>query len=173
MRAAQKQRHLEQTRRHITNVEKVFELVGETAHEEECIGFEGLKKEQLPSGYWHNTQDNMYGLVALADYARVRGKGSAQVVVKLDGKKIAARTVQGGRPLVLRRSLDKVSDLRAVGVEPFMTRQPRRIDPDKLAVEAVEVMETGRPVMALLVVDTAGRLVGVLHMHDLIRARVI
>jgi ferritin-like metal-binding protein YciE len=29
----------------VSNVEKVFELVGETAHEEECIGFEGLKKE--------------------------------------------------------------------------------------------------------------------------------
>jgi CBS domain-containing protein len=34
-------------------------------------------------------------------------------------------------------------------------------------------METGRPVMALLVVDDNARLVGVLHMHDLIRARVI
>ena len=66
---------------------------------------EGLKKEQQPSGAWRNTQDNMYGLVALADYARVRGKGSAQVVVKLDGKKLMARTVQGGKPLVLRRSL--------------------------------------------------------------------
>jgi ferritin-like metal-binding protein YciE len=39
------EKHLEQTQRHVSNVEKVFELVGETAHEEECIGFEGLKKE--------------------------------------------------------------------------------------------------------------------------------
>jgi alpha-2-macroglobulin len=70
---------------------------------------EGLKKEQLPSGRWGNTQDNFYGLVALADYARIRGKGSAQVVVKLDGKKVLARTVQGGKPLVLRRSLDKLA----------------------------------------------------------------
>jgi hypothetical protein len=69
---------------------------------------EGLKKEQLPSGHWRNTQDNMYGLVALADYARVRGKGSAQVVVKLDGKKLVARTVQGGKPIVLRRSLARL-----------------------------------------------------------------
>ena len=37
--------HLEQTRQHVENVEQVFELLGEESHEEECIGFEGLKKE--------------------------------------------------------------------------------------------------------------------------------
>jgi ferritin-like metal-binding protein YciE len=40
------ERHLEQTRGHITNVEQVFDELGEQAHEEECIGFEGLKKER-------------------------------------------------------------------------------------------------------------------------------
>jgi ferritin-like metal-binding protein YciE len=37
--------HLEQTRQHVTNVEEVFEILGEEPHAEECIGFEGLKKE--------------------------------------------------------------------------------------------------------------------------------
>jgi ferritin-like metal-binding protein YciE len=37
--------HLTQTKTHVSNVEKVFELMGETPHEEECIAFEGLKKE--------------------------------------------------------------------------------------------------------------------------------
>jgi ferritin-like metal-binding protein YciE len=37
--------HLQETRTHVRNVEKVFELVGETAEVEPCIGFEGLKKE--------------------------------------------------------------------------------------------------------------------------------
>ena len=37
--------HLEQTKRHVINVEKVFAAIGETPHEEECIAFEGLKKE--------------------------------------------------------------------------------------------------------------------------------
>ena len=40
------ERHLEQTRGHITNVEQVFDELGEQAHEEECVGFEGLKMEQ-------------------------------------------------------------------------------------------------------------------------------
>ena len=37
--------HLEETRKHVTNVEQVFDIFGETPHEEECVGFEGLKKE--------------------------------------------------------------------------------------------------------------------------------
>ena len=37
--------HLKETRQHVSNVEKVFELLGEEPHEEECVGFEGLKKE--------------------------------------------------------------------------------------------------------------------------------
>jgi ferritin-like metal-binding protein YciE len=37
--------HLEQTKKHVTNVEQVFAIFDEEPHEEECIGFEGLKKE--------------------------------------------------------------------------------------------------------------------------------
>ena len=39
------EQHLTETKRHLENVEKVFEELGETPHEEECIGFEGLKAE--------------------------------------------------------------------------------------------------------------------------------
>ncbi len=38
-------RHLDQTRGHITNLEQVFDALGENPKSEECIGFEGLKKE--------------------------------------------------------------------------------------------------------------------------------
>ena len=37
--------HLEQTRRHVDNVENVFKALGEPVEVEECIGFEGLKSE--------------------------------------------------------------------------------------------------------------------------------
>jgi ferritin-like metal-binding protein YciE len=43
--AAGLEKHLRETRRHVDNVEKVFELFGEEPHEEECVGFEGLEKE--------------------------------------------------------------------------------------------------------------------------------
>jgi len=53
-----------------------------------------------------------------------------------------------------------------------MTREPRTIGPDKLAVEAVEIMERFK-VNQLLVVDAGHKLVGALNMHDLFRAKVI
>ena len=37
--------HLEETRGHVKNVERVFELMGESPKPEPCVGFEGLKKE--------------------------------------------------------------------------------------------------------------------------------
>jgi ferritin-like metal-binding protein YciE len=37
--------HLDQTRKHVANVEQVFEIFGEEPKAEECVGFEGLKAE--------------------------------------------------------------------------------------------------------------------------------
>ena len=37
--------HLDETKRHLANVEKVLEELGETPEPEECIGFEGLRAE--------------------------------------------------------------------------------------------------------------------------------
>jgi ferritin-like metal-binding protein YciE len=39
------ERHLDQTKGHITNLEQVFETLGEQSETEKCIGFEGLKNE--------------------------------------------------------------------------------------------------------------------------------
>lgn len=72
----------------------------------------------------------------------------------------------------LRRALERVGDLRTAQVGEVMTRRPRSIGPDELAAEAADVMERGR-VSQLLVLDAAGTLMGALHMHDLMRAKVI
>jgi arabinose-5-phosphate isomerase len=53
-----------------------------------------------------------------------------------------------------------------------MHANPRSIGPDKLAVDAVAVMEEHR-INQMLVVDDDGKLVGALHIHDLTRAKVI
>jgi len=39
------EKHLRETRGHVENVEQVFEKLGEEPQAEECVGFEGLKKE--------------------------------------------------------------------------------------------------------------------------------
>jgi arabinose-5-phosphate isomerase len=72
----------------------------------------------------------------------------------------------------LRRSLEKGVDLRATRVADVMSGHPRTIGAERLAVEAVEIMERNK-VNQILVVDDERRLIGALNMHDLFRAKVI
>lgn len=73
----------------------------------------------------------------------------------------------------LRRALDDEGvDLRGATVAQLMTRGPKTIGPDKLAGEAVQVMER-HGIHSLLVADDDGRVVGALNFHDLLRARVV
>ena len=72
----------------------------------------------------------------------------------------------------LRRALEKLGDLREVLVGSVMTGNPRTIGAERLAVEAVDMMERYK-VNQLLVVDNASQLLGALNMHDLFRAKVV
>jgi arabinose-5-phosphate isomerase len=72
----------------------------------------------------------------------------------------------------LRRTMERNADLRGTRIESVMTRDPRAILPEALAVEAVELMER-RKSTQLPVVDAAGRLVGALNIHDLFRAKIL
>jgi len=72
----------------------------------------------------------------------------------------------------LRRLLERLHDFSDVNIADVMHKNPRTIGPDRLAVEAVKLMETHR-INQLLVADQEGKLVGALHIHDLTRAKVI
>lgn len=72
----------------------------------------------------------------------------------------------------LRRTLEKGTDLRATRIDAVMGAAPRSIGPERLAAEAVEIMERHK-VNQLLVVDESKSLVGALNMHDLFKAKVI
>ena len=69
----------------------------------------------------------------------------------------------------LRRRLDGLMGLQAAEVA---TRHPVTTRPDTLAAEALAVMNA-RKITALFVVAADGRPVGLLHMHDLLRAGVV
>ena len=72
----------------------------------------------------------------------------------------------------LRRNIEKGTDMRSTRIDAVMTRNPRTIGPDRLAAEAVEIMERNK-VNQLLVIDENQQLVGALNMHDLFRGKVI
>jgi arabinose-5-phosphate isomerase len=73
----------------------------------------------------------------------------------------------------LRRTLDDATiDLRRTRIDAVMTRHPKTIGTEALAVEAAQLMEAHQ-INALLVVDAANHVVGALNIHDLLRARVV
>ncbi|CAB3649972.1 KpsF/GutQ family sugar-phosphate isomerase [Achromobacter mucicolens] len=72
----------------------------------------------------------------------------------------------------LRRLIARHGDIRSLTVEAGMTRSPRSINPEALAVEAARQMDEQR-LNHMLVLDNDGALVGALHMHDLMAAKVV
>ena len=97
------------------------------------------------------------------------GKGMGMTAVVDAERRVAGIFTDGD----LRRCLARIRDVTTEKVAEVMTRTPRTIEADRLAIDCVELMETAPKVTVLLVVDANGRLTGALHLHDLFRARVV
>ncbi len=127
-------------------------------------------------------------LIHVADVMR---KGEAIPAVRLDapladgllemtrkGLGMTAIVDENGKPLGiftdgdLRRTFEKGVSINGTLMRDVMSPQPSAIKPERLAVEAVEMMEH-RKINGLLVVDQQGILVGALNMLDLLTAKVI
>ena len=72
----------------------------------------------------------------------------------------------------LRRLVETGVDLRSLKASDVMHPNPRTVQADALAVEAVALMEQ-YSITSVLVVDAAGKLCGALNSNDLLRAKVI
>jgi len=72
----------------------------------------------------------------------------------------------------LRRALDRQVNVHTAQVAEVMTPRGKTIAPGTLAAEALRMMQKYR-INALPVVNFAGKLAGVLNMHDLLRAGVL
>jgi len=72
----------------------------------------------------------------------------------------------------LRRAVDQGVDINTVAVGAVMTRNCKTVAADSLAAEALRIMET-RKITALVVEDDSRHPIGVIHMHDILRAGII
>ena len=97
----------------------------------------------------------------------VTSKGLGMTAIVDDSMRVLGVFTDGD----LRRALDRAADLHATRMEQVMTAGPKSVLPSTLAAEAVHLMETNR-ITSLIVLDDKGKLVGVLHVHDLLRAGV-
>ncbi|MBI4535728.1 MAG: KpsF/GutQ family sugar-phosphate isomerase [Ignavibacteriae bacterium] len=69
----------------------------------------------------------------------------------------------------LRRLLQRTSDITAINAGMVMTRKPKTISQGTLAVVALQEMESYN-ITQVIVIDERNRPVGVVHLHDLVKA---
>ena len=72
----------------------------------------------------------------------------------------------------LRRIIDSKADLSSVNMSQVMTENPKTVNHDMLVAEALTIMEKAS-ITAVVVEDASNHPIGVLHMHDILRAGVI
>ena len=104
----------------------------------------------------------------------------SELMREMSAKGLGCAAVVDGAGLVLgiftdgdlRRRIEAGADLRTATAAQVMHASPRRIAPDALAVNAAEMMET-HGITSVLVVGANGALEGVVHIRDLMRAKVI
>jgi arabinose-5-phosphate isomerase len=73
----------------------------------------------------------------------------------------------------LRRGLESRGNIFSLKAKDLMTRNPKTIAAEKLAAEAVAVMEQ-YPITSLFVLENDGRKpLGVIHLHDLIKSGLV
>jgi arabinose-5-phosphate isomerase len=72
----------------------------------------------------------------------------------------------------LKRIITRREDALDVPVGDVMTRNPKTIDGEMLAAEALEKMEMNLPgpLLMYFIVDKDGKPAGLLHLHDILRA---
>jgi len=68
----------------------------------------------------------------------------------------------------VRRALDKITDIHQARIHEVMSTNPKTIQGNILAAEALNQMENWK-ITSLVVVDSAQKPVGILHIHDILR----
>lgn len=71
----------------------------------------------------------------------------------------------------LRRMLSQVDDFSGLTAKDIMSANPKRIETEAMAIDALEVMETNE--ISQLLVEENGTYAGVVHLHDLIKEGII
>ncbi len=108
------------------------------------------------------------------------GTGADEVLLEMTSKRLGCTCVvdTDGRlqGMItdgdLRRSLERGFDLGAVIAADLMTPGPKTIEAEDLAAGAVNRMEAFQ-ITQLIIVDERGVPQGIVHLHDLLRAKVV
>ncbi|TXD49149.1 SIS domain-containing protein [Polaribacter sp. IC073] len=98
-----------------------------------------------------------------------------KVIVEISEKRLGVTAVLENEKIVgiitdgdIRRMLSKTTDIHHVTAKDIMGKNPKTVQQDAMAIEALEKLETNS-ITQILVVDEHNTYVGVVHLHDLIK----
>lgn len=102
-----------------------------------------------------------------------------EVIVEISSKRLGVTAVVDAKQKLLgiitdgdlRRMLEKNISIDKITASKVMTKKPKLIKPDALAIEALDLMR--KKSITQLVVANKGRYLGFIHLHDLIREGLI
>ena len=101
-----------------------------------------------------------------------------RVIVEISEKMLGVTAVTENKKIVgiitdgdLRRMLSKVDNFSDLTAKDIMSANPKRIEEDAMAIDAMEVLETYG--ISQLLVQKDGKYAGVVHIHDLIREGIL
>ncbi len=101
-----------------------------------------------------------------------------QVIIEITEKMLGVAAVVDDEKIVgivtdgdLRRMLSKADDFTSLTAKDIMSANPKHIDADAMAVDAMDMMETHG--ISQLLVEENGKYAGIVHLHDLIKEGII
>ena len=101
-----------------------------------------------------------------------------QVIIEISEKMLGVTAVTENNAIVgiitdgdLRRMLSKVDNFTDLTAKDIMSANPKRIEEDAMAIDAMEVLETYG--ISQILVEKEGKYAGVVHIHDLIREGIL
>jgi len=101
-----------------------------------------------------------------------------EVIVEISEKRLGVTAVVEDQKIVgiitdgdLRRMLTKVDDFSSLTAKDIMSSNPKRIEEEAMAIDAMEVLEENG--ISQLLVEKDGHYAGVVHIHDLIKEGII
>ncbi len=96
-------------------------------------------------------------------------KGRLGATAVIDGENKLTGVITDGD---VRRMLEKINDISSIKACDILNKDPKTIQPELLAAEAFEILKE-YDISQLIVTNTSGVYLGILHLHDLIREGII
>ena len=101
------------------------------------------------------------------------------VIIEISEKRLGATAVLNTNNIIvgiitdgdIRRMLKNHLDLTVIRAEDIMSKNPKSVDADAMAIEALDIMETNN--ITQLLVTENGTYKGVVHLHDLLKEGII